>query len=683
MPNRTYELGATANVFRGNWTSGTAYKVGDLVVYSGKVYICKINVTGSIDPVSDTTNWAVFVSDGAKGDKGDKGNDGIHGTNGLNTAIVHLYCRSSSSPSSPTGNVTYTFASGVATGLTNNWTQDIPDNTNANTLYVTTATAVGAGATDTILPSEWASVKVLVSDGSNSALVYAYKRVATAPTDNPGTVSYSFTSNAITTSSLSNNWSKTIPEGSNPLYVIIATASSNTDTDEIAANEWATPVKLVQDGVNGINGTNGTNGVDGTNGIGVSSIVTYYKISNSNTVAPTGTWNTSTVSPTVSNPYLWSYSRITYTNNSTYDTAKVVIGNHAAGLTDAYAIHITDAQIDFNATSGNPTSTGLWLGNNKLGYYYKHATDSNQSDWKTYMDQQGNFYLKGSGTNKLEWSSSTSTLTVVGEVTAASGTIGGWTLGASSITGTTSSSIKGGQTAYNTGTGFFLGYDGDAYKFSIGSDTNYLRWDGSSLTILGNLTTTSIVTASSGQRIEINKDSSNEIQFYGDRGNGTIEKLASIGIGQGYYGTGDSVVLNMGSFNTGHTLIQGQYNNVKGGVLLINWATGAGLARSIGKIGENNVDNQYANACFAALSYTNGISGAAKDVGVYGYSSENYGGLFSCHSSNGKSPLRISPSASSSAPTHTAAIGSLWVTSAGVLYINTSGSTTWQKVGAQ
>ena len=37
--------------------------------------------------------------------------------------------------------------------------------------------------------------------------------------------------------------------------------------------------------------------------------------------------------------------------------------------------------------------------------------------------------------------------------------------------------IRGGQTDYATGDGFFLGYDSDAYKFSIGSDTDFLKWD--------------------------------------------------------------------------------------------------------------------------------------------------------------------------------------------------------------
>ena len=57
---------------------------------------------------------------------------------------------------------------------------------------------------------------------------------------------------------------------------------------------------------------------------------------------------------------------------------------------------------------------------------------------------------------------------------------------AGTITMDTSGYIQGGQTAYNTGTGFFLGYDTDAYKFSIGdSSSNYLTWDGTTLSIQG------------------------------------------------------------------------------------------------------------------------------------------------------------------------------------------------------
>ena len=53
--------------------------------------------------------------------------------------------------------------------------------------------------------------------------------------------------------------------------------------------------------------------------------------------------------------------------------------------------------------------------------------------------------------------------------------------------------IRGGQTDYNTGTGFFLGYDTDAYKFSLGVSTgSYLIWNGINLEISGKIKAESI-----------------------------------------------------------------------------------------------------------------------------------------------------------------------------------------------
>lgn len=46
-------------------------------------------------------------------------------------------------------------------------------------------------------------------------------------------------------------------------------------------------------------------------------------------------------------------------------------------------------------------------------------------------------------------------------------------------------SIRGGQTDYATGDGFFLGDSSGIYKFSIGSTTNYLTWDGTYLKLKG------------------------------------------------------------------------------------------------------------------------------------------------------------------------------------------------------
>ena len=47
--------------------------------------------------------------------------------------------------------------------------------------------------------------------------------------------------------------------------------------------------------------------------------------------------------------------------------------------------------------------------------------------------------------------------------------------------------VRGGQTKYNTGTGYFLGYSGGAFKLSIGDGAaaNSLTWDGVTLTVNG------------------------------------------------------------------------------------------------------------------------------------------------------------------------------------------------------
>lgn len=47
--------------------------------------------------------------------------------------------------------------------------------------------------------------------------------------------------------------------------------------------------------------------------------------------------------------------------------------------------------------------------------------------------------------------------------------------------------LRGGQTGYDTGVGFFLGYAGGAYKFSVGDPAgNYLKYDGATLSMKGN-----------------------------------------------------------------------------------------------------------------------------------------------------------------------------------------------------
>jgi len=63
----------------------------------------------------------------------------------------------------------------------------------------------------------------------------------------------------------------------------------------------------------------------------------------------------------------------------------------------------------------------------------------------------------------------------VSQLAAISADLGSITAG--NITLNSSGYIKGGQTDYGTGTGFFLGYSGGAYSFSVGDSTRYLKYD--------------------------------------------------------------------------------------------------------------------------------------------------------------------------------------------------------------
>lgn len=315
--------------------------------------------------------------------------------------------------------------------------------------------------------------------------------------------------------------------------------------------------------------------------------------------------------------------------------------------------------------------------------------------------------------------------------------------------------VRSGQTAYATGTGFWLGNDAGTSKFSIGDSTKYIKWDGTSLNIRGSLNADDIVAGSirgigvygsthatkgsyltascsasdgtlylkdttdfpssgSGWIIDSTNDRDafswtgktsttltgcsgvlahtvsannvpvvvpaikamviadvvNEMRFFGDNGNGTIEELATIGITAS---GSDYVIGNFGSSTTakwagrfesrGPQAVEIRNDAVDASAMLTRAAAfitcdayESGTNRNKG-IGLSVRGNNFGIAV--------GLTDNAKNRDCY------YG------------PIYIIPDNSASAPSHAAPIGTLWVTSAGVLYINTSASTTWAKVGAQ
>ena len=156
-----------------------------------------------------------------------------------------------------------------------------------------------------------------------------------------------------------------------------------------------------------------------------------------------------------------------------------------------WAGHATPASAPFRVTeAGSLTATSGAVG----GFTLAANTLSSGAD-ATYVGMSSagtNAFWAGSGT----FASAPFRVTAAGALTATTATITGTVNATAGYFGSGSTKVAinsdgldvgsagrilGGMTAYNTGTGFWLGYSG-AYKFSIGHDDgNRLTWDGTDL----------------------------------------------------------------------------------------------------------------------------------------------------------------------------------------------------------
>ncbi|MGL5715753.1 MAG: hypothetical protein ACRCX2_22210, partial [Paraclostridium sp.] len=69
--------------------------------------------------------------------------------------------------------------------------------------------------------------------------------------------------------------------------------------------------------------------IKGDNGVGVKTIITYYARHTSNSSAPTSGWQTTVPILDMNYRYLWSYQHTTYTDNTTSETPKAMVGSYS------------------------------------------------------------------------------------------------------------------------------------------------------------------------------------------------------------------------------------------------------------------------------------------------------------------------------------------------------------------
>lgn len=258
------------------------------------------------------------------------------------------------------------------------------------------------------------------------------------------------------------------------------------------------------------------------------------------------------------------------------------------------------------------------------------------------LEKPSNYSMPGQSLEGYEWGSDGTEATLKVGTTIDNG---GITLDGGGV-------IKAGKTsAASTIDGFWLGHDEDSnYDFHIGNATQSLWWNGSlsTLTITGEVLSQGI--GSSGERIEINAGGNNEVHFYGDRGDATVEELANIGINTG--GGYDPYVAVFGTTSVGSNVF---------GVLGRSYSGTAVYGHSLG------------NVAVKGYSEEESLTG----IGVQG--NGRYGMKAVMNSTTQGGNIIFFPG-STSAPTHTAAKGTLYVLSNAscAMYINQNGSTSWR-----
>jgi hypothetical protein len=220
---------------------------------------------------------------------------------------------------------------------------------------------------------------------------------------------------------------------------------------------------------------------------------------------------------------------------------------------------------------------------------WDHATGAVTSGTGVVMHKGGIFAAKA-GVPTLTLDASTGDVSLAGTITAVAGAIGGWTIGATDLSATAGGNktiLSSGATAFSAG--------------PTGAPTV-------TITQAGILAATGALfsTAASGKRMDINVTTPNEMTFYGDRGDGTVEALASIGINA--VGL-DSIIGLFGTTNSGNSKV-GLYGRSYSAVGVYGQSHAA-----YGVLGESH------------SSY--GVYGLSdQSYGVRGWSTSGIGGLF-------------------------------------------------------
>lgn len=304
--------------------SGGSWVTDDPGWENGKYIWSKTVITYTDKTTDESTPVCITGAKGSTGGTGAKGETGADGK-GV-TSIVEQYYQSTSATALSGGSWSEKYP-----GWTNGkyiWTRSVITYTDKTTTTTTAVCVTGAKG----------------SDGNNGKSIGSVINYYLATSASSGV------------STTTSGWTTTVQN--------VTLENKYLWNYEVVKYSDGTVASTTSPCIIGTYGDTGKTGATGATGNGIKSIKEHYAVSTSNTVTPTSWLDDVPVTNPV-NKYLWNYETITYTNGTSVDSKKRVIGVYGDtgkdGAKGADGKGIKFTAVTYQAsTSGTVIPTGTW-----------------------------------------------------------------------------------------------------------------------------------------------------------------------------------------------------------------------------------------------------------------------------------------------------------------------------------
>lgn len=258
---------------------------------------CEASIAITVDDVTISKKFSFAIAKtGSKGDKGDVGAAG----NGIKS-ISYYYARSSSQTAPSESSITGTSIPILDATNKYLWQKEVITFTN------------NTAKTTVVLLAVYGNTGAKGDKGNDGTSVTIKSQAVTYQASSSGTTVPNGT------------WSQGIPAVTKGQYLWTRTVI--TFSNDVTSTSYSV-------GYMGTNGQNGSNGSNGKDGNGIKSTEVTYQAWKDGTSTPNGTWSTSVPDTTADEPYLWTRTVITYTDNTkstSYSVGSTLKGVNVGG----------------------------------------------------------------------------------------------------------------------------------------------------------------------------------------------------------------------------------------------------------------------------------------------------------------------------------------------------------------